>query len=94
MKATYLLSAILILAIVGVLIAAVDFMPRITEQTPTPDTSVPEKSAPAVTPVSTKQADTPCGCCADRKERLQKRIQEARARRQARQNAQSPAVTQ
>ncbi len=74
----YGIAVLVLLAILAAFIAyATDRLPpRVPKQHPSAETVVPTKTPPSAV------KEKSCGCCAERKERIRKRIQEARERRQ------------
>lgn len=72
--ATFALLAML----AGLIIYATDSLP-----THTPQQQAPMETVVPLSTASTTGTKKSCGCCAERRERLQKRIREARERRKA-----------
>lgn len=53
-----------------------------------------DRAAPSETSAVAENGKEGCGCCAERRARLRKKIQEARERRRAAQHTQTPLVSQ
>lgn len=81
MRFRYGLATLVLLAILAVLV--VYAMETLTTHTSQPQSPV-KTTTPTVTPNPTVKKKS-CGCCAERRERLRKMIQQARQRQQAKQ---------
>ena len=74
----YGIAALALLVMLAVfIVSATDMLPT---QTPRQQMPVVETGIPAATPAPTVKKKS-CGCCAERRARLQKKIQAARERR-------------
>ena len=99
MNKRHFLYGIMAIAIVGILAVLIGYTTdsrsaQTIEQSAAVNTPIPaEAKTPTATDTSTVKEKS-CGCCAERKTRLEKKIQAARARKLARQQSQTVAAAQ
>lgn len=99
MSKRHLLYGIMAIAIVGILAVVIgyttDSRPAQTiEQSGAVNTSIPAAAKTSTATDTSTVKEKSCGCCAERKARLEKKIQAARARKLARQQAQTVVTSQ
>ena len=99
MNKRYVLYSIMAIVIIGIVATVIgyttDLRPIQTiEQPATVSAPVPVEATTSMTIDTSTGKKKPCECCAERKTRLEKKIQETRARKRAKQQAQTVAASQ